>query len=105
MYFKNRTDAAQKLIPYFEKYRSEGSVILAVPRGGVPIAHVIAKACNFPVELLMTKKIGYPGYEEFAIGAVGLEDYILDEQFNIPQSYIDSEVKRIRWSLKERYEK
>lgn len=103
MRFKDRHDAAQKLIPYLDKYRGKSGVVLAVPRGGVPVAYPIAKAYNLPLELLMTKKIGHPAHEEFAIGAVSLEGHIVDAQFDVPQSYIDNEVIRIRESLKERY--
>jgi putative phosphoribosyl transferase len=101
--FRNRNDAAQRLLPYLGKYAKEQSVVLAVPRGGVPIGYPIAKSFNLPLELLMTKKIGHPAYEEFAIGAVSLEDHIIDDQHGVPQSYIDSEVNRIKDSLKERY--
>lgn len=104
-YFKNRDDAARKLLPLLEKYKNENGIILAVPRGGVPIAYHIAKHFNMPLELLMTKKIGHPYHEEYAIGAVSLEDHIVDEYTEIPASYIESEVKRIRENLQERYKK
>lgn len=105
MMFKNRYDAALKLIPFLEKYKDERGVVFAIPRGGVPIGYYISKHYNLPLELLLTKKIGHPRNEEFAIGAVSLEDYIIDERHNIPESYIESEIKRIRESLKERYKK
>lgn len=105
MLFKNRYDAALKLIPFLEKYKNERGVVFAIPRGGVPIGFYISKHYNLPLELLLTKKIGHPGNEEFAIGAVSLEDYIIDERHNIPESYIENEIKRIRESLKERYKK
>jgi len=105
MMFRNRYDAALKLIPFLEKYKDERGVVFAIPRGGVPIGYYIAKHYNLPLELLLTKKIGHPGNEEFAIGAVSLEDYIIDERHNIPESYIENEIKRIRESLKERYKK
>lgn len=105
MMFKNRYDAALKLIPFLEKYKNERGVVFAIPRGGVPIGYYISKHYNLPLELLLTKKIGHPGNEEFAIGAVSLEDYIIDERHNIPESYIENEIKRIRESLKERYKK
>jgi putative phosphoribosyl transferase len=101
--FKDRNDAAQTLLPHLKKYRTEQGVILAVPRGGVPVAYPIAKAYNFPLELLMTKKIGHPAHSEFAIGAVSLEDHIVDRRIEIPQSYIDNEIIRIRENLRERY--
>lgn len=103
MRFKDRKDAAMKLIPYLEKYKNEPGVILAVPRGGVPIAYYIAKKYNMPLELLMTKKIGHPSNPEFAIGAVSLEGYIVDEGLNIPKSFIDENVLKIRKNLEERY--
>ncbi len=104
MYFKDRKNAASVLIPYLEKYRNISGVVLAIPRGGVPIAYDIAKEYNFPLELLMTKKIGYPSNPELAIGAVGLEDYTIDESFNVPPSYIKDSIKRIRKDLQERYQ-
>lgn len=103
MRFKDRKDAAMKLIPYLEKYKNEPGVILAVPRGGVPIAYYIAKKYDMPLELLMTKKIGHPSNPEFAIGAVSLEGYIVDEELNIPKSFIDENVLKIRKNLEERY--
>jgi putative phosphoribosyl transferase len=104
MIYENREDAAMQLIPYLEKYKHEQVVILAIPRGGVPIGYHIAKAYNFPIELLMTKKIGYPTNPEFAIGAVNLEDYIILEPMDVPVSYITEKVKQIRKNLKERYQ-
>lgn len=103
MQFRDRKDAAFKLIPYLSKYKNDKGVVLAVPRGGVPIAYYIAKYYNFPLELLMIKKIGHPSHPEFAIGAVSLENYIIDERQNISKSYIDQQVKAIRINLKERY--
>jgi putative phosphoribosyl transferase len=83
MLFRDRNEAAQELVPHLIKYRKERAVLLAVPRGGIPIAYPIAKTYNMPLELLMTKKIGHPLQSEFAIGAVSLEDHIIDEHFDI----------------------
>jgi len=105
MVFRNRYDVAMRLIPYLDKYKNERGIVLAVPRGGVPIGYYIAKNYNLPLELLLTKKIGHPGSSELAIGAVSMEDYIIDERHNIPQEYIDKEVKKITESLKERHKK
>jgi putative phosphoribosyl transferase len=103
MHFENRKDAALKLIPSLSKFKNDDSVVLAVPRGGVPVAYYIAKYFNLPIELLMTKKIGHPSNPEFAIGAVSLEDAILDTRHNISMSYIESEIERIRESLIKKY--
>jgi putative phosphoribosyl transferase len=105
MIFKNRYDAAMRLIPLLNKYKNEEGIVLAVPRGGVPIGYYIAKAYNLPLELLLTKKIGHPVNSELAIGAVSIDEQIIDDRFNIPEAYIENETKKIRESLKERNKK
>jgi predicted phosphoribosyltransferase len=105
MVFSNRHDAAQQIIPLLGKYKNEDAVVLAVPRGGVPIGYCIAVHYGFPLELLMTKKIGHPGNKELAIGSVSLEGYLVDERHRIPQTYIEKEIKDIRESLQRRHEK
>jgi len=103
MYFKNRYDAAMQLAPLLEKYKNEDGVILAVPRGGVPIGYYLAKHLDFNLDLLMTKKLGHPAQEEYAIGAVGIESIIIEDAYQIPREYIQEQTKRIRQELIERY--
>lgn len=105
MVFKNRYDAAMQLIPYLEKYKDEEAVVFAVPRGGVPVGYYIASRYGMPLELLLTKKLGHPMNPEVAVGAVGLDDYILDDRFDLPANYIENEIKKIRGSLRERQKK
>lgn len=105
MVFEDRYDAAIRLIPLLSKYKDDDSVVLAVPRGGVPIGYHIAKAYHFPLELLLTKKIGFPGNPELAIGAVSLENEIIDDRFDISDEYLKKEIVKIRKSLQERYKK
>jgi putative phosphoribosyl transferase len=106
MYFIDRYDAAMQLARHLEKYKQEEGVILAVPRGGVPIGYYLARHLDFAFDLLMTKKLGHPYNEEYAIGAVGLEDSIVEDTANdIPEGYIEQEVTRIRQQLAERYKK
>jgi predicted phosphoribosyltransferase len=94
-----------QLAKKLEKYKGEKGVVLAVPRGGVPIGFYIAKHLHFDLDLLMSKKLGHPYNEEFAIGAVGLEDEIIEETQGISPEYIDEEVANIHGQLKERYKK
>ena len=103
MYFIDRTDAAMQLADKLEKYKNEDGVILAVPRGGVPIGYYISKHLNFALDLLMTKKLGHPLHEEYAIGAVGIEDSIMEDITGIPPEYIEQATKRIRKQLLEKY--
>ncbi|MCF4996568.1 phosphoribosyltransferase [Pseudomonas syringae] len=68
--FKDRRQAGQRLVELLRPLVHEAPLILALPRGGVPVAYEIAKALNAPLDLLMVRKIGAPGNEEFGIGAV-----------------------------------
>lgn len=103
MYFNDRHDAAIKLARELQSCRNKNGVVLAIPRGGVPIGHYLAKDLGFAFDLLMTKKIGHPLHPEYAIGAVGLEDVIIEERASAPQEYLEAEITRIREQLKERY--
>ncbi|WP_343673179.1 phosphoribosyltransferase family protein [Chitinophaga sp.] len=105
MYFNDRLQAAMQLAARLEKFKGEKGIILAVPRGGVPIGYYLARHLNFELDLLMTKKIGHPLHEEYAIGAVGLEDVLLEETDDIPKSYLEEKIPLIRQQLKERYKK
>lgn len=105
MIFKDRHDAAMKMIPLLSPYKGDDGVVLAVPRGGVPIGYEIAMAYHFPLALLLTKKIGFPGNPELAIGAVSLEDEVIDDRFDISSEYLEAEIKKIRAALKERQKK
>jgi putative phosphoribosyl transferase len=105
MYFKDRIDAATQLIPLLKKYKNTDCVVLAVPRGGVPMGCLIAKALNAPLDLLMTKKIGFPHNPECAIGAVSLEGQLIDNSLNIDPSYIEAETHHLRQVMQEQYQK
>ncbi|MBI5370966.1 MAG: phosphoribosyltransferase [Sphingobacteriales bacterium] len=105
MYFTDRYDAAAQLLPLLLHYKKAKGVILAVPRGGVPIGYYLSNALELPLDLLMTKKLGHPANPEFAIGAVSMEDSLVEETRDLPEDYISDEILRIRAQLKERYKK
>ena len=68
--FEDRRDAGRMLARHLSRFASEHPVILALPRGGVPVAFEVAKALDAVLDLLFVRKIGAPGYEELGIGAV-----------------------------------
>jgi predicted phosphoribosyltransferase len=103
MHFTNRLHAARQLAYRLEHYKNQEGVILAIPRGGVPIGYYLSKYLGFPLDLLMAKRINHPQHEEYAIGAVGLEDSNVEESFTIPRDYVEKEIARIRQQLQERY--
>lgn len=105
MLYNNRQDAAEKLIPLLKEYIDSESVVLAVPRGGVPIGYAIARHYKLSLDLLLIKKIGHPSNPELAIGAVSLEDEILDDYFSISNDYTNKKIKEIRENLKLRFKK
>lgn len=102
--FYDREDAARQLANGLKKYQHEDAIILAVPRGGVPIGKVVANTLNLPLDIILTKKIGHPVNKEYAIGAVGLDDSYFTETDNMVSSdYVEQEVNKVRSTLKDRY--
>jgi len=99
--FKDRIDAGIALAKKLEKYSGKEGVILAVPRGGVPVGYAVAKRTGLPMDLLLTKKIGHPQNREYAIGAVSLTDSFLQPYNGVSTSYIKTEIEHIRKRLKE----
>ena len=70
MIFKDRVDAAEKLVKKLEGIKKENPIILAIPRGGVVTGDVIAKTLSLPLDIIVSRKIGAPHNPELAIGAV-----------------------------------
>lgn len=69
--FRNRTHAGQLLAESLTKYADRDDVIvLGLPRGGVPVAYEVAKSLHVPLDVLVVRKLGVPGYEELAMGAI-----------------------------------
>ncbi|WP_043539378.1 phosphoribosyltransferase [Salinarimonas rosea] len=70
MMFKDRTEAGRRLAEALAAHRGEATIVLALPRGGVPVAAEVARALGAPLDLVMVRKIGAPGHPEYGIGAV-----------------------------------
>jgi len=101
--FKNRIDAAIQLADELKDYKNSDSIILAIPRGGVPLGKWVAGTLNLPLELVLSKKISHPLHKEYAIGAVSLESRVLDDTIEVSGEYIEKETKRLRQLLRERF--
>ena len=101
--FKDRIDAGLRLAAELQRYRGENILVLAIPRGGLPVAAIVAKSLGAPLNVALIKKIGHPTNKEFAIGAVSLEDYIITENEFAPPSDITEEIARIREILESRF--
>ena len=69
--FRNRTDAGRHLAEKLAAYANRSDVlVLALPRGGVPVGFEVARAVGAPLDVFLVRKLGVPGYEELAMGAV-----------------------------------
>lgn len=107
--FDDRRDAGRRLAAALEHLRAAHPLVLALPRGGVPVASEIAEALDADLDLLLVRKIGAPGHEELGIGAIVdgahpqivLNDDIL-ERVGANPAYIAAEVKRQSAELERR---
>ena len=68
--FKNRTDAGRQLAAKLEPLRGQDVIVLALPRGGLPVGFEIAHALHAPLDILNVRKLGVPWHEELAMGAI-----------------------------------
>jgi predicted phosphoribosyltransferase len=95
MIYKNRIDAGRQLAAKLKKYANKPDVIvLALPRGGVPVGYEVAKALGVPLDVFLVRKLGVPGREELAMGAIASggvrvinQDVV--RELNIPANWID----------------
>jgi putative phosphoribosyl transferase len=103
--YKDRIEAGNILATKLKDYSETNAVILAIPRGGIPLGYIISEKLNLPLEVVLSKKIGHPLHKEFAIGAVTLNSSILsDAAADISPKYIEEETKNIRSLLNKRYD-
>jgi len=94
--FRDRIEAGRLLAERLVSYRDRGDVVvLALPRGGVPIAHEVARALHLPFDVYVVRKLGVPGHEELAMGAIApggvrLVNRDVVEALRIPPAVIES---------------
>lgn len=99
--FLDRREAGRRLAEHLQKFAVLHPLVLALPRGGVPVAFEIAAALQAPLDILIVRKIGAPGHSEYGIGAVvdGNEpQLVLNEEamsvVNASPAYIEAEKQR-----------
>ena len=70
-YYSDRHDAGRKLAQHLSHYKDQLNVlVLALPRGGVAVGYEVAQALHAPLDVLVVRKLGFPGHEEYAMGAI-----------------------------------
>jgi predicted phosphoribosyltransferase len=78
MRFADRYDAGRRLAGLLARYRNDRPVILGLPRGGVVVGYEVARALDAPLDVLIVRKLGVPGAEEVAMGAVAAGTTLMD---------------------------
>ena len=106
--FKDRRDAGRKLAQRLSRYAEQPKIlILALPRGGVPVAYEVARALGARLDIFIVRKLGLPGHEELAMGAVAsggvrILNRDIIRMFSIPDEVINFVVKRELQELQRR---
>ena len=109
MHFKDRHEAGIKLAGELKKYKNnKDAIVLAIPRGGVEVGYEIARILNIKLDIVVTKKIGLPDDDEFAIGSIGPDKKImLNEEtiriYNVHEDYIREKAREIGKEIERRY--
>jgi len=106
MPFRNRDDAARQLAGKLSAYKGKNPLVLAIPRGAVPMARAIAGALHGEADVVLVRKLGAPGNPEFAVGSIDesgwayLADYAASA--GADQRYLEAEKQRQLAVLKAR---
>ena len=97
--FEDRSDAGRRLAEALAQFNSKDPAVIALPRGGVPVAFEVAKRLNAPLDVLIVRKLGYPGQPDLAIGAVAdgrnpeiFINHDFSDDATVPKSYLENEI-------------
>ena len=108
MRFRDRIDAGQRLAARLTEYAGRADVlVLGLPRGGIPVAHEVAKSLGAPLDVLLVRKLGVPSHPELAMGAIaagGVEVLSRDliHDLGIPDAVVEQVAVRERQELARR---
>ena len=106
--YRDRSDAGRVLATQLTAYANRSDVlVLALPRGGVPVAYEVAKALHAPLDVFIVRKLGVPGHEELAMGAIATggvcvlnEDVV--QMLHIPDRVIEAVIAKEQQELERR---
>jgi putative phosphoribosyl transferase len=99
--FADRRDAGRRLAAALSGFKGRHPVVLAIPRGGVPVGYEVARALEAPLDVLVARKLGAPGQRELGIGALADGDHpetVLNPELlaliDVPENYLRAEIER-----------
>lgn len=106
-HFTNRRHAGRLLAQELQQYaRRDDVLVLALPRGGVPVAYEIAEALDAPLDIMVVRKLGVPWFEELAMGAVARGGMVVSreimENFRISEAALEQTAERERQEVERR---
>lgn len=104
--FKDRFDAGKQLGQKLSEFKgARDAAVIAIPFAGVPVGYELARELSLPFDLILTKKIGYPGNPDYTIGAVSLDNVIIDKRViefsGDMEEYIKREISTLRQQLRQ----
>lgn len=99
--FKNRTNAGRQLADVLDDHDIEADIVLAIPRGGLPVGRVVADSLEVPLDIVSARKLGAPRNPELAIGAVASDGAVwlnesLINDLEVEDAYIDEQIEHER---------
>ncbi len=106
--FHDRRDAGRRLATRLSEYnKHKDTILLALPRGGVPVAFEVAKVLQLPLDVFLVRKLGIPGHEEAAMGAIAIGDVVfidkdLVHKLRIPERAIERVIAKEKKELERR---
>jgi len=90
--FKNRYDAGRQLSNVLTGFANQtDTIVLGLPRGGVPVAYEVASALDVPLDVILVRKLGVPGHEELAMGAIASGGEIVLNDVIVRERHISDE--------------
>lgn len=95
MIFQDRKDAGQKLAKILDEYKKSNTVVLGVPRGGIEIGYYIASGLEAEFSVIVSKRLAYPGHEQYDFGAICEEETIyIRETHSLSDDLVRNIVKK-----------
>lgn len=108
--FKNRTDAGQQLADVLGDHNVEADIVVAIPRGGLPVGRVVADSLRVPLDIVAARKLGAPQNPELAVGAVAADGTVwLNEsmiaELGVEDGYVEEQIEAQRKAAIEKIER